>query len=266
MNFEKGQKGALVSVTNSCLTFDINALILCDDSHFLRTMESVFARLGVRSERSLDYTAALTALEQQRIDTVVVDWREIINLGEFLETVRSSKMNKQCLLIGIASDLLDLRQAFSTGVQFLIHKPASVVQIARCLQAAHSAVIVKRRKQHREPVRIAATVYNRGTPLLGAMVANLGSEGAGLRLNTTGCKMSARLSAGDEIDLTFISPGSGKPIDTNGVVVWVNPNGDAGVQFQYVPAGEKSKLEQWLGERFDRAVLLLRERLQAGCA
>ena len=124
-------------------------------------------------------------------------------------------------------------------MQFLIHKPASVVQIARCPQAAHSAVIVKRRKQHREPVRIAATVYNRGTPLLGAMVVNLGSEGAGLKLNTTGCKMSTRLSAGDEIDLTFISPGSGRPIDTNGVVVWVSPNGDAGVRFEYFPAGEK---------------------------
>jgi len=255
-----------VTGINEYLTFDINALILCDDSHFLRTLERVFAQLGVRSERTPDYTAALAALDQQRIDTVVVDWREIVNLGEFLETVRSSKMNKHCLLIGIASDLLDLRQAFSTGVQFLIHKPASVVQIARCLHAAHSAVIVKRRKQHREPVRIAATLYTRGTPLLGAMLVNLGSEGAGLKLNTTGCKMSARLSAGDEIDLSFLSPGSGRQVEVNGVVVWTNTNGDAGVQFQYIPGEEKAKLERWLGERFDHAVLILRERLRAGCA
>lgn len=251
---------------NPCLTFDINALILCDDSHFLGTMSRVFSRLGVRSERTLDYAAALTALEKRKIDTVVVDWREIVNLGEFLETMRKSKMNKQCLIIGIASDLLDLRQAFSSGVQFLIHKPASVVQIARCLQAAHSAVIVKRRKQHREPVRIAATLHTRSIPLLGAMVVNLGGEGAGLKLNMTGCKVSARLSAGDEIDLSFLSPGSGRMVQTSGVVVWVNPNGDAGVQFQYVPDAEKSKLEQWLGERFDRAVLMLRDRVRGGCA
>ena len=160
-NIEEKRKGASVPGTNSYLTFDINSLILCDDSHFLGTMERVFARLGVRSNRSPDYVAALAALEGEHIDAVVVDWREIINLGEFLETMRRSKMNKHCLLIGIASNLLDLRQAFSAGVQFLIHKPASVVQIARCLQAAHSAVIVKRRKQHREPVRIAATLHTR---------------------------------------------------------------------------------------------------------
>jgi len=255
-----------VTGINSYLTFDINALILCDDSHFLGTMERVFARLGVSSEASCDYTAALNALEQKRIDTVVVDWREIINLGEFLETLRQSKMNKDCLLIGIASDLLDLRQAFSAGVQFLVHKPASVVQIARCLQAAHAAVIVKRRKQHREPVRIATTLHTRSVPLLGALVVNLGSEGAGLKLNMTGCKASARLSAGDELDLSFMSPGSGSVIHASGVVVWVNPNGDAGVKFQYIPADEKRKLEQWLAGRFDLAVAMLRERLCGGVA
>jgi ActR/RegA family two-component response regulator len=255
-----------VTSTNSYLTFDINALILCDDSHFLGTLNRVFTRLGVRSERCRDYAAALAALEEQRIDTVVVDWREIVNLGEFLETMRKSKMNQHCLLIGIASDLLDLRQAFSAGVQFLIHKPASVVQIARCLQAAHSAVIVKRRKQHREPVRIATSLHARSIPLLGALIVNLGSEGAGLKLNMTGCRMSAHLSAGDEIDLSFTSPGSWRVVHANGVVVWVNPDGDAGVHFQYVPAAEKAQLEQWLGERFDRAVLMLRDRVRAGCA
>jgi len=255
-----------VTGINSYLTFDINALILCDDSHFLGTMERVFARLGVRSERSCDYTAALKALERKRVDTVVVDWREIINLGEFLQTVRQSKMNKDCLLIGIASDLLDLRQAFSAGVQFLVHKPASVVQIARCLQAAHAAVIVKRRKQHREPVRIAATLHTRSTPLLGALMVNLGAEGGGLKLNTTGCKMSARLSAGDELDMSFMSPGSGSVIHASGLVAWVNSHGDAGVKFHYIPAAEKLKLEQWLAGRFDLAVAMLRERLRGGVA
>jgi len=248
---------------NSYLTFDINALILCDDSHFLKTMERVFTKLGVRSEHTPDYAAALSALSQRKIDTVVVDWREITNLGEFLETMRRSKMNKECMLIGIASDLLDLRQAFSAGVQFLIHKPASVVQIARCLQAAHAAIIVKRRKQHREPVRIAATLHTRNAPLLGAMIVNLGAEGAGLKLNVTGCKTSASLSAGDEVDLSFTSPGSWRVVNVCGIVVWVNAQGDAGVRFEYIPAAEKTKLEQWLGDHFDQAVAALRGRLQS---
>jgi hypothetical protein len=50
-----------VTSTNSYLTFDINALIVCDDSHFLGTLNRVFTRLGVRSERCHDYAAALAA-------------------------------------------------------------------------------------------------------------------------------------------------------------------------------------------------------------
>lgn len=251
-----------MSGTNPYLTFDINALILCEDTHFLKTLERVLASLGVRSECTADYATPLTAIEQRKTDIVVLDWREIPNVGEVLDTVRQSKMNKECVLIGIASDLVDLRQAFSAGVQYLIHKPASVVQIARCLHAAHAAVIVKRRKQHREAVRIAATLHTRSAPLLGAMVVNLGAQGAGLKLNLTSCKTSASLSAGDDIDLSFTSPASGQRVKGCGVVVWVNAQGDAGVRFDYLPAAEKVKLEHWLGVHFDYAATLLRDRLK----
>jgi ActR/RegA family two-component response regulator len=222
----------------------INALILCDDTRFLRSLERVFAKLGVRSDRTQDYASALGTLAESKTDMVVVDRREIANLGEFLETLRNSKMNKQCLLVGIASDTLDLRHAFSAGVQFLIHKPASVVQITGCLHAAYAAVIQKRRKQHREAVRIAATLNAHDVPLLGAMVVNLGAQGAGLKLNVTGCKASASLCVGDDVDLTFISPASGQKINVCGAVIWVNQQGDAGVRFDYLPTSEQSKLER----------------------
>lgn len=249
-----------MSATNSYLTFDINAMILCEDTHFLRSLERVFAKLGVRSERPSDYATALSAFSERRIDIAVVDWREIPNLGEFLEAVRKSKINKECLLIGIASDLLDLRQAFGAGVQFLIHKPASVVQIVRCLQAAHAAVLAKRRKQHREPVQIAATLCTRNVPLLPATIINLSSHGAGLKLNMAEHTNDTCLSAGDEIDLSFISPGSWRTVNVSGVVMWVNREGRAGVRFEW--AAEKVKLEQWLSERFDNAAAQLRDRLQ----
>jgi len=52
-------------------------------------------------------------------------------------------------------------------------------------------------------------------------------------------------------------------VNVCGMVVWVNAQGDAGVRFEYIPAAEKAKLEQWLGDRFDQAVAALRGRLQS---
>jgi len=240
--------------TNHYLTFGFNALIMCDDTHYVHTLERVFLKLGVRSEPMPSYDLALATLLQRRVDAVVMDWQQISNLREFLESLSHSKMSKQCVLIGIASDLSDLHHAFSAGLQFMIHKPASALQIERCLRAAYGEIIHKRRKQHREPVRIAATLQTRNLPLLGGMITNLGAYGAGLKLNVAGCRNSASLKPGDDIDLSFISPGSGTKVHGSGEVVWANGQGDAGVRFQYLAAGEKKQLEQWVRERFDNGV------------
>jgi DNA-binding NarL/FixJ family response regulator len=105
--------------------------------------------------------AALAMIQAHEFDAIVVDWREIDNLAEFLSAVRHSKPNQDCVLVAIVRDLLDLRQAFAAGVHFLIHKPASAVQIGRCLRAAYNAIVARRRKQHREPVAILASVATR---------------------------------------------------------------------------------------------------------
>ena len=45
-----------MSGSNSYLTFDISALILCDDSHFLGSLERVFAKLGGKEANALPTT------------------------------------------------------------------------------------------------------------------------------------------------------------------------------------------------------------------
>jgi hypothetical protein len=77
--------------------------------------------------------------------------------------------------------LLDLKQAFAAGVHLLIHKPASAVQIERCLRAAYSATVARRRKHHREPVALLASVSSRTEPFGEVTVVNLSQGGAKLR-------------------------------------------------------------------------------------
>ena len=77
--------------------------------------------------------------------------------------------------------LLDLKQAFAAGVHLLIHNPASAVQIERCLRAAYSATVARRRKHHREPVALLASVSSRTEPFGEVAVVNLSEGGAKLR-------------------------------------------------------------------------------------
>ena len=158
-------------------------------------------------------------IQEHEFEVIIVDWREIDNLGEFLSAVRKSKLNRECVLVAIMRDLLDLRQVFAAGVHFRIHKPASAMQIERCLRAAYCATAARRRKQHREPVHIVATVSTRMQPFTEAMVVNLSEGGIGLRIDGHDDMARVMLSAGEEVDLRFALPETGEILHTTGRVV-----------------------------------------------
>ena len=165
---------------------------------------------------------------------IVVDWREIDNLADFLCAVRRSKLNQECVLVAIVRDLLDLRQAFAAGVQLLIHKPASAVQIERCLRAAYCATVSRRRKHHREPVNLLASVSTRDQPFGEAMVVNLSEGGLGLKTGIQDSIVGISVSAGEEVRLRFLLPGAVEMLDISGTVVWTTADA-CGVRFRHIP-------------------------------
>ena len=246
-------------------TLEMHTLLLCADVQFLGTTRGVLNQFHVTPNIVGDCDAALAMIRTHEFDAIVVDWREISDLGDFLRAVRRSKLNQECVLVAIVRDLLDLRQAFAAGVHFLIHKPASVVQIERCLRAAYFASVARRRKQHREPVNIAASVSTRKQPFAEVAVVNL-SEG-GARLHTMSASDApGTLNVGDEIDLRFALPETNEMLQCAGTVVWMSTTGDAGIRFTHIADHERQALEQWLTICVERSLAATCKRLQAACA
>jgi len=242
----------------------MHTLLLCADVQFLGTTRGVLNQLQVSPKIVGGCDEALALIQAHEFEVIIVDWREITSLGDFLCAVRRSKLNQDCVLVAIVRDLLDLRQAFAAGVHFLIHKPASVVQIERCLRAAYNATVVRRRKQHREPVNLPVTVSSRSEPYAEATVVNLSEGGAGLRLDAD-LAVSADLSVGEEADLRFVLPGTDDTLHVTARVVWT-ATGSAGVRFTYIPDRERLLLEQWLTACVERSLAELCERLRTVCA
>jgi CheY-like chemotaxis protein len=176
---------------------EMHTLLLCTDVPFLGVTRNVLNHLHVTPKLVNTSAAALATIPTHEFDVVIVvivDWREIDNLAEFLSAVRHSKLNQDCVLVAIVRDLLDLKQAFAAGVHLLIHKPASAVQIERCLRTAYSATVARRRKHHREPVAILASVSTRTEPFGEATVVNLSEGGAKLRTSAQACRIPKECS------------------------------------------------------------------------
>jgi CheY-like chemotaxis protein len=244
---------------------DMHTLLLCADMSFLGITRKVLHDLQVTPRIVNTTAAALAMIQAHEFEAIIVDWREIDNLAGFLCAVRRSKLNQDCVLVAIVRDLLDLKQAFAAGVHFLIHKPASAVQIERCLRAAYNATVVRRRKQHRETVAIAASASTHSRPLFETTVVNLSEGGVAVEINPKVFLAGAIPSVGEEIALRFALPGAGEMLDVNGRVVW-STVWKFGVKFSYIPEAQRAALERWLTECVERSLAELCEKIRAACA
>jgi len=229
----------------------VRTLIFCADVQFLDATCEVLHCLQIAPQAAARCDTALALLRQQKFDVAVVDWQETEKLTDFLCALRSS--NPDCVLIAVASELAELRAAFAAGAQFLIHKPASPTQIERSLHAAYQTTVCRRRKQHREPVRIAATVKSSSHPKRPALIVNLSETGAGMSISPVGETSGTRLSAGDEVEIEFVLPTTDRKLRALASVIWTGTT-HCGVRFREMPSLELQVLQQWLTSCVERSL------------
>ena len=246
-------------------TLPMHTLLLCTDMQFLGTTRTILNQLQANSKIAGGCDEALAMIQTQEFEVIIVDWREIDNPAEFLGAVRRSRLNQECVLVAIVRDLLDLRQSFAAGVLFLIHKPASVVQIERCLRAAYCATVARRRKQHREPVNVLVAVRTRTQTFAEATILNLSESGVGLRTSPDNEITGVDLSAGEDVELRFPLPDSADIVHATGTVVWTTAS-HCGIRFTYIPDPERLFFEQWLTECVERSLAELCDRIRVACA
>lgn len=245
--------------------FPMHTLLLCSDVQFLGITRTVLGQMQITPKIVGGCEEAQALIDANEFDVIILDWRQVENLADFLNCIRRSALNPDCALVAIVRDLLDLRQAFAAGVHFLIHKPASEVQIERCLRAAYCATVARRRKQHREPVNVVATLSSRSQPFAEVMIVNLTEGGAGLRLHANDGAVGAYLNPGEEVDLRFDLPSSTDTLHPTGTVVWATSD-HAGIRFTQIPESERALLEHWLTGCIERSLAEVCERLRAACA
>ena len=78
-------------------TLEMHTLLLCADVQFLGTMRIVLNQLQGTPKIVSGCDAAVAMIQEHEFDDIIVDWREIDNLGDFLCAVRKSKLNQECV-------------------------------------------------------------------------------------------------------------------------------------------------------------------------
>ena len=74
-----------------------------------------------------------------------------------------------------------------------------------------------------------------------AEATDLGMGGMGLRA------VPASLAASDKVTVSFHLPGQSSPMEVEAVIVWIRPDGSAGVKFTSVNAASSEAFRSWIG-------------------
>ena len=81
---------------------------------------------------------------------------------------------------------------------------------------------------------------NTGSTFIAAEARNLSLGGLGLQ------DVQPPLQAAEELTISFTLPGVGQRIEVQGVVVWSQPNGMAGIKFSGISDSTAALLQSWI--------------------
>src|ERR1700724_2856334 len=104
----------------------LESLLLSRDAEVFRGFRATLEKLWIEIEVS------------QKFDAVIVDCDDMPGGVGVLEGLRATPSNKSSVTFAIVNERTSTQEAFGMGVNFVLHKPLSVLNTSRCFNAALS--------------------------------------------------------------------------------------------------------------------------------
>jgi CheY-like chemotaxis protein len=215
------------------------ALLVSSDDSASEVLGRVLPASGIAVERFDVFAAAVERLQQQKFDTIVVDFEDPEFAAELLEEARRLNSGNPPVTVALVAEPARVREILSGGAHFVLYKPLSEEKAKAGLRAVAALLNRERRRTYRVPVQVPVELTLPDTSQV---------EGILLDLSETGMDV---LTAEPQIPgallrLAFQLPDGGIEVHAHGQVAWASPNGQNGVQFLDLDRSIKAQLQGWL--------------------
>ncbi len=222
----------------------LESLLLSQDPELVRVLRPTLEKLAIDVEVCHDARAGSDILISDKFDAVIVDCDDLTGGLALLQGLRNTPSNKNSVAFAILNGKRTTTQeAFGMGANFVLQKPISNLNAARCFHAALNFMLKERRRYFRQPVKTQVHVVFDGKTL-SATSTNVSEGGIALLLHEA-------LPKGATPTLKFALPESSIHIEVAAEVAWADMKGLAGFRFQDMPKAIQTQLEEWLNERME---------------
>ena len=216
----------------------LQALLVSKDDGAADVLGRALSLSEITMERFSETSVAVERLEQQRFDTIVVDFDDAEAAHEVLQAARSVG-GKSTVTVALLSDAAGVRRILSAGAHFVLYKPLSEEKTNAGLRALSALLNRERRRSFRVSIQ---------APVQLTLAEDRKAEGIMLDLSETGMEvLTAEPQApAAVIGFQFQLPDGSAELEGHGEVAWANPNGQSGVRFLDLPEASIAQLQAWV--------------------
>src|SRR4029077_12297073 len=223
----------------------LESLLLSGDAEVVRVIRPTLEKLSIEVEVCQEAKKASEILISEKFDAVIVDCDDLQGGMEVLEGLRATPSNKNSVAFALLNGKkTTTHDAFGMGVNFVLQKPISTLNAARCFHAALSFMERERRRYYRQPVKMLVRVVL-GEQEIKATSTNISEGGMALMLHRALPKSATPR-------LQFTLPETRLALDVETEVAWADIKGHVGFRFLNVPQSSQEFLEKWLNEQMEK--------------
>jgi DNA-binding response OmpR family regulator len=232
----------------------LESLLLSRDMDVFRILRPTLEKLSIEIEICQEAKKASEILISEKFDAVIVDCDDMPGGTEVLEGLRATPSNKNSVAFALVNGKrTTTQQAFEMGVNFVLHKPLSVLNASRCFNAALSFMLRERRRYFRHPIKMAVSLFV-GDRRLNAESTNLSEGGIALLLHHA-------LPKDATPRVQFTLPGTTAVLEMESETAWADLQGHVGLRFLNLSADFRELLEDWLNEQMEQQIPGSKEKL-----
>jgi PilZ domain-containing protein len=218
------------------------ALLVSADPATIQQFSRALQELSITPEVCEEVPEAITLLNRQKFDAVIVDLQLGEQCGRILDEVHLSSSNRTAVTFAISGSDAE-GTAFRKRSEFVFERPLSMRSIRGTLKPAYGMILRERRRYFRCPASIPVSVLVKNMPEVRCHSVNI-SEG-GMALMT-----AVPFSLGEEVQVQFTLPRHEIPFSVKSVVCWLK-TGRLGVRFVSLSKEHKSELQGWLSRKLE---------------
>jgi CheY-like chemotaxis protein len=215
------------------------SLLLSRDPELIQPLRSALERHSIGVEVCVGPNAGVEILTSEHFDAVIVDCDDLQGGAEVLRGLRRMVANKSSVAVAVLNQNTTTAQAFQMGANFVIQKPVSTVNAARCVSAAVSMMTRERRRYYRHPLDFGVTVVFGKDEMREAKATNLSEGGMAVWFSDPlpVCGLSK---------VSFFLPDMQAPLEFRAELAWADEAGHAGLRFVDLPRKTQAAIEDWM--------------------